>query len=123
MEHKLKNGAEAHTLTNEERAKGGTNKGVNHQVAKLFKDYISEELEKPMIVNGVEVPKKQAISMKLVHRMLNEEISAKDFLKALEIARDTIGEKPIEKVELNQIDDDTRQQVDELIKKCQNEKK
>ena len=50
--------------------------------------------------------------------LIDEKISSRDFLKAFEFCRDTIGEKPVENISVNQVSADTRKQVTELIERC-----
>jgi hypothetical protein len=84
--------------------KGGLQLGENNRKRKLFKDYILSEFDKPTEFNGCVITVKEASAIRLVNMLLDEKISSRVFLKAFEFCRDTIGERPSEKVEFNTID-------------------
>lgn len=115
MGHKLKNGAEAHALTKEDQALGGKQKGINNKIKKTFAQILTDELSTPMTVNGVEVPKKQAMMMVLVRKALQGKLSDRDFLEACKFIRDTIGEKPIEKMMLAEVEQSVIDEVERMV--------
>lgn len=88
--------------------KGGEKSGEARRKKKLFNQLINDELLKTVKVTGVdgvqELTAKEVITMRLVRMLADEKTKPKDFIKALEFARDTIGEKPVDKLEyLNDI--------------------
>lgn len=92
-----------HKLTREEQSKGGKASAEARAKKKLFKEILDEEFEKKVKVtkNG-EVSSdtvKNVVGTKVVQFLLDKDISVKDFVKVLEFARDTIGEKPVDKME------------------------
>lgn len=87
----------------------------NHEVKKTLAELINKEWSENITVNGQEITKKQLAALRLV-RMINDmETSDKDFLKALEFARDTIGERPVEKVEMATIDQSVIDEVERMV--------
>lgn len=87
---------------------GGIASGEARRKKKLLSDLINNEFEKNVSIKSgeetIELTKKELAALRLV-RMINDPgTTDKDFLKALEFARDTIGEKPIDKVEVGKID-------------------
>ena len=95
--------------------KGGIASGEARRKAKLLKDLLAEEFEKPIKVNDVEITKKELAALRLVRVINDPETSNKDFLRALEFARDTIGEKPIEKVMIAEVDPETVDMVEKMV--------
>lgn len=87
-------------LSQEEAKKGGINSGKARRQKKLFREMLESILsEEGGVLNGEKVTRKQMVSAKAVQMLLNPKTADKDFLKAFEIVRDTIGEKPVEQVE------------------------
>lgn len=121
MAHKLKNGADAHILTKEENGKGGTNKGKNHRAALMFKEYLDGELQEIVTINGVEITMKQAMMMKMIRRCLSNDITDRDLVRLAEFVRDTIGEKPVEKVMMSEVSQETIDEVQAYIDGKRNE--
>lgn len=62
--------------------------------------------------NGETISKKKLIAIKALKYLLDEnDLSAHEFAKMFEIVRDTIGEKPVERVEQLNIDAEYEQSV------------
>lgn len=74
-----------HTLTEEEARKGGINSGIARRERKTFKEDLITMLSDSDI--------QERISTAIIKRALDGDI------RAFEVIRDTIGEKPIEKTE------------------------
>lgn len=112
----LKNGNTAHILTDEDRKKALEKRMQNRKEEKAWRDLLKDELSKEVKAGDKTITKKRAIAFKAVRMMLDDNISDKDFLKALEVIRDTIGEKPIEKVEVGKIDrEQSLQELNEIF--------
>ena len=109
---------QSRTEAAENGKKGGLQKGINNKKRKAFKEYIESELDKETVIDGVTVTVKEATTMRLVSLLLDENISVRDFLKAFEIIREQLGEKPIEKYELNTIDAETVAEVERLVQEA-----
>ena len=95
--------------------KGGIASGESRRAKKLLADYINDEFEELITVNGKELTKKQLAALRLVRMINNPNTPERDFLKALEMARDTIGEKPIEKVAISEVDADIVAEVENIV--------
>lgn len=81
----LKNGNPGHTLTPEEARRGGIKSGESRRARKTFKEELINLLS--MDDNNLKV------SLAIIQKALEGDISAFNSL------RDTIGEKPVDKVE------------------------
>lgn len=99
---------------------GGKASGEARRLKKTLADFINEEWAEPIKVNGKELTKKQLAALRLVRIINNPATTDREFLKALEFARDTIGEKPIEKVEMATIDQSVIDEVERLAKEIKN---
>ena len=88
MEKKtLKNGNPIHTLTVEEQRQGGIASGITRAKRKTFKEELLN------LLSDKDVNKN--ISLSLLSKALDGDI------RAFEVIRDTVGEKPIDKVDMN----------------------
>lgn len=107
---------QSRTEAAENGKKGGLQKGINNRKRKAFKEYIESELDKEIEIEGITVTVKEAATMRLVSMLLDESINIKDFLKAFELIREQIGEKPIEKYAFNNsIDAEILEEVERLF--------
>ena len=107
---------QSRTEAAENGKKGGLQKGINNKKRKAFKEYIESELDKEIEIEGITVTVKEAATMRLVSMLLDESINIKDFLKAFELIREQIGEKPIEKYAFNNsIDAEIIEEVERLF--------
>ena len=106
--------------------RGGIASGEARRKKKLLSDLINNEFEKNVSIKSggetIELTKKELAAIRLIRMINDPETTDKVFLKALEFARDSIGEKPAEKVELNNVDEEARKQVDKWIAECRAEK-
>lgn len=107
---------QSRTEAAENGKKGGLQKGINNRKRKAFKEYIESELDKEIEIEGITVTVKEAATMRLVSMLLDESINIRDFLKAFELIREQIGEKPIEKYAFNNsIDAEIIEEVERLF--------
>ena len=95
--------------------KGGLQLGMNNKKRKAFKEYIESELDKETEINGVTITVKEAATVRLVSMLLDETIKLHEFLKAFELIREQIGEKPSDKYVVDTIDDETRAEVTRML--------
>lgn len=87
----------------------------NNEGKKAFKEFFNNLLdEKGGTLNGRQATKKELVTARAIRILLDENTADKDFLKAFEIIRDTIGEKPIEKQEIT-VNDDSTKELDEYF--------
>ncbi len=93
-EQNLVKGGEAHTLTAEEASKGGKASGEARRRKRDLRIALEALLEKEMHANdGSKVTGTEALTAKLFAEAM------KGNVKAFEVIRDTVGQKPVEKVE------------------------
>ena len=87
----------------------------NNEGKKAFKEFFNNLLdEKGGTLNGRQATKKELVTARAIRILLDENTADKDFLKAFEIIRDTIGEKPVEKQEIT-VNDDSVREMDEYF--------
>ena len=97
--------------------KGGIASGVARRKKKAFKEILDEEFSKMVSIkgSGKEVTRKEAVGLRLMQILMDTSTNERDFLRALEFARDTIGEAPVEKVEAAVVSDETVREIDEFL--------
>lgn len=97
----------------ENGTKGGIASGKSRREQATFRDFFNSVLDEDGgKYNGETISKKKLIAIKALKYLLNEnELSAHEFAKMFEIVRDTIGEKPVERVEQLNIDAEYEQSV------------
>lgn len=102
----------------EYQAKSAQARRRNAQERKAFKEIFDELLnERGGTYNGEEISKKQAIAIKALGYLLDKDANldeARAYMYAFEKVRDTVGEKPMEKVAVAGLDDE-KAKLDELI--------
>lgn len=84
---------------------------------KLFKDLFKEMLDDTETeLDGEIMTTRTAVVKKTVKYLTDPSIDldAKDYIKVLEFIRDTVGEKPSEKVDLS-IEDESAREIDEYF--------
>ena len=98
----------------EDSRKGGKASGKSRRGQAAFRDFFNSVLDEDGgKYNGETISKKKLIAIKALKYLLDEnELSAHEFAKMFEIVRDTIGEKPVERVEQLNIDAEYEQSVD-----------
>lgn len=90
----------------------------NHERRKAFKEILDDEFEKQVRINGdsdKQISRKEATVLRLMQILMSPQTQEKDFLKAMEFARDTIGEKPIDKVVVADINQETIDEVEAMV--------
>lgn len=97
----------------ENGTKGGKASGKARREQAAFRDFFNSVLDEDGgEYNGETISKKKLIAIKALKYLLDEkELSAHEFAKMFEIVRDTIGEKPVERVEQLNIDAEYEQSV------------
>ena len=83
--------------------KGGIASGKARRERKLLKDYILDKWDKDKTVDQLLI---------ILH---GGEAKDSDFLKALEFARDTVGEKPIDKVMVSEVEPSVISEVENIV--------
>lgn len=103
-------------LSQEEAKKGGVNSGISRRRKKAFRELFEAMLEEDGgNLNGQRVTRKEMITAKAINMLIQDETSNRDFLKALEVVRDTIGEKPIDKVIVSEVDQEIIEEVERIV--------
>lgn len=97
--------------------KGGINSGKARRRKKEFRELFEKMLDETGgNLNGEPVTRKELIVARAMKILQDPDSSdAREFLKAFEIVRDTIGEKPVEKVMMTDIDQDTIDEVEAMV--------
>lgn len=93
------------------RSKGGKASGQSRREKKLFKDLFKEMLDDTETdLDGEIMVTRKAVVKKAVKYLTdpNIDLDAKDYVRVMEFIRDTIGEKPSDKVDLSIEDESAR---------------
>jgi hypothetical protein len=97
--------------------KGGIASGEARRKKKTFKEIIERILEESTTYNGTEVTKKELISLKALNYLLDtespEKLDVGEYVKAWSMIRDTIGEKPIDRVDMS-VSQESKDKLDQL---------
>lgn len=104
----------------EYQAKSVDSRNRNTAERKAFRDLFTELLEENGGTrDGVVITKRMAIALKAMSFLTDDDLDAKDYIKVLEFIRDTVGEKPSEKVDLS-IEDESAREIDEYFARRNN---
>ena len=97
--------------------KGGINSGKARRRKKEFRELFEKMLdEQGGNLNGEPVTRKELIVARAMKILQDPNSSdAREFLKAFEIVRDTIGEKPVEKVMVADVSQDVIDEVEAMV--------
>lgn len=96
--------------------KGGIASGEARRRKKAFKDLFEQILaERGGTLDGREVTRKEMLAAKALNMMQGDGITDRDFIKAFEFVRDTIGERPIERVMIAEVDQDIIDEVERIV--------
>lgn len=100
----------------EKGRKGGIASGESRRRKKAFREWLEEQLESDGgNLNGQPATKKELIAARLVQKLLDGSVEDRDFLRAFEVVRDTIGEKPIDKLSVSTVDQETIDEVEAMV--------
>lgn len=94
----------AHKLTVEEASKGGKRSGEVRRQKKELRELLEHYLNEPATVNGQEVTRKDVMAVRAIQIVTDPNTRDSDFFRAFELVRDTIGEKPTDKVTVESVD-------------------
>lgn len=96
--------------------KGGIASGASRRAKKSFRELFEELMEKDAgVLDGEPITRKMAAAVRAANYMADSKTSPREFFMALEFIRDTIGEKPIEKVMVTEVDQDTIDEVERMV--------
>ena len=99
-----------HKFTQEEAKKGGINSGKARRRRKAFAEAFNVLLERNFTdQNGNQLQGVEAVAAKVFQQAMNGD------LRAFAEIRDTVGEMPTQRVEVDTIDPQARAEMDELL--------
>lgn len=100
--------------------KGGIQSGKARREKKLFRELFNEMLDETQtddsgqIITTREVIVRKAVKFLTDEKEDDSKLEARDYIKVMEFIRDTVGEKPTDKVELS-VDDESAREIDEYF--------
>ena len=96
--------------------KGGIKSGESRRQKKAFKELFENILsENGGIVNNEQVSKKEMVAMRAISILTSSETKDGDFLRAFEIVRNTIGEKPVEKIQVAEVSQEVIDEIEQIV--------
>lgn len=99
-----------HKFTQEEAKRGGINSGKARRRRKAFAEAFNTLLERQFTDhNGNQLQGVEAIAAKVFQEAMNGD------LRAAQMIRDTVGEMPVQRIEMDTIDPEARAEMDELL--------
>lgn len=105
----------AHKLTVEEQSAGGKASGAARRRKREIREMLEEYLAMPAKVNGRDATRKDVMVLNAIRIVTEGKASDSDFLKAFALIRDSIGEAPIQRVEVDTIDPQARERVERIL--------
>ena len=100
----------AHKLTQEEASRGGKKSGETRRRRKAFAEAFNLLLERSFTDrNGKQLQGIEALAAKVFQEAMDGD------MKAVQFIRDTVGEMPVQKIEVDTIDPQARAEMDELL--------
>lgn len=116
----MSNGRITSENATEYQARSVESRKQNNEGKKAFREFFNDLLnERGGTLNGRPATKKELVTARAVKMLLDENTDDKDFLRAFEVIRDTIGEKPIEKVAVG-ASDEAKNELKELLEQRRN---
>lgn len=101
---------QAHKLTVEEASRGGKKSVETRRRRKAFAEAFNVLLEREFTDNsGHSMQGVEAVAAKVFRQAMDGDMKAVQFL------RDTVGEMPVQRVEVAAIDQQAREEMDELL--------
>lgn len=110
-EQNLVRGADAHVLTAEEQSMGGKASGEARRKKRDLRDALEMLLEKTYTdKNGKTLTGTEAVTAKLFEQAM------KGNVKAFETLRDTVGQKPVERIMLAEVEQSVIDEVERAVR-------
>lgn len=88
---------------------------------KAFKEWMDSVLNEDTEYNGEIISNKYLIAIKAVNLLLKEDLDAREFARLFEVVRDTIGEKPIDKVQVSEVDQSVIDEIETMMAETEEE--
>lgn len=96
--------------------KGGIVSGQVRRQKKAFRELFEQMLsEDGGTLNGQQVSRKDMVTARAIKMLTSDKTKDQDFLRAFEIVRDTIGEKPVEKVVVSEVSQEVIDEVEKIV--------
>jgi len=95
--------------------KGGIASGESRRRKREIREMLEEYLAMPAKVNGKDATRKDVMVLNAIRIVTEGNASDSDFLKAFALIRDSIGEAPIQRVEVDTIDPQARERVERIL--------
>ena len=109
-EQNLVRGEDAHKLTVEEASKGGRASGESRRKKRDLRQALEALLERDYTdKNGKTLSGTEAITAKLFEQAM------KGNIRAFETLRDTVGQKPVEKIMVADVDPDVINEIERMV--------
>lgn len=102
----------------EAQKKSAESRKKNREKQKAFREILQEEFSKVVRINGdnsKQVTRKEATALRLMQILLDSGTAERDFIKAMEFARDTIGEKPADRLMFAEVDQAVIEEVERAV--------
>lgn len=104
-----------HKLTVSEQRAGGKASGAARRKKREIREMLEEYLAMPAKVNGRDATRKDVMVLNAIRIVTEGKASDSDFLKAFALIRDSIGEAPVQRVEVDAIDPQARERVERIL--------
>lgn len=104
-----------HKLTVSEQRAGGKASGAARRKKREIREMLEEYLAMPAKVNGRDATRKDVMVLNAIRIVTEGNASDSDFLKAFALIRDSIGEAPVQRVEVDTIDPQARERVERIL--------
>jgi len=115
-ENLIPNSRRSPTEVRENGAKGGIASGEARRRKRAFRELIEDMLDETGgTVNGQLATKKDLVVARAIKMLTSTDTRDQDFLKAFEIIRDTIGEKPVERIVVAEVSQDVIDEVEAAV--------
>ena len=102
-------------FSHEESVRGGKASGEARRKKREIREMLEEYLAMPAKVNGKDATRKDVMVLNAIRIVTEGKASDSDFLKAFALIRDSIGEAPIQRVEVDTIDPQARERVERIL--------
>jgi hypothetical protein len=98
-----------HALTASELRKGGKNSAKSRRDKKMLKDCLEILMEKKTNIDGVNMTGFEALALSAFEKALSGDV------KAMTFVRDTLGQKPVEKVVIADVEPSVIDEVESMV--------
>lgn len=89
-----------HKLTAREQRAGGLASVKARRERRAFRELMERYLDEPSTYDGETLSRKEIAALRAVRMLADGSLPARDFARMFELVRDTLGEKPSERVEV-----------------------